>query len=155
MSGPDARVLEPYVTALLDPPPAPSSIEITPKKALLTNGRIPAEVRIRGRLGADVPAEPEIRYFDTTIGKELLAETPSHFAEPPPRQFKALAGNPFQLEATFRAYACDRLMGLGQPQHGLEDLNGLSAKLVAAEHPFCDLLPQLRVPVEQPDHQAM
>ena len=127
---PGGAVAKPHVSALLDPAPASVDMRIGPKKASLTNGRIRAEVLIRRRLGADVQAEPEIRYVDTATGEELTAEKRSHFAGPPPRQFKALAGNSFQLEATFRAYDGERLMGLGQPQHGLEDLKGVSTTLV-------------------------
>lgn len=127
---PGGTVGEPHVSALNDREPSVAEIRIEQRKASLTNGRIRAAVGIRRRLGADLQAEPEIRYVDTVTGTELLAEKRSHFAGPPPRHFKALAGNSFQLEATFRAYDGERLMGLGQPQHGLEDLKGVSTTLV-------------------------
>jgi alpha-D-xyloside xylohydrolase len=71
-----------------------------------------------------------IRYVDTVTGEELLAETRSHFAGPGPRAFKPIASGSFQLEATFLAYDGERLMGLGQPQHGRLDLKGVSTTLI-------------------------
>ncbi len=137
--GPDAlrcrarlggSVVEPHVSALLDPAPAQSAIAIEADAATITNGRMRAEVRLARRLGADVPCEPVIRYLNADTGEELLAEKRSHFAGPPSRQFKAIGGASFQLEATFEAYPDERLMGLGQPQHGLEDLKGTSTTLI-------------------------
>lgn len=127
---PGGRIAEPHVSALLDPAEARSVIEIDGVKARITNGRIRAEVRLARRLGAEVPREPEVRFVRSDTGDELLAETRSHFAGPSPRNFKPIAGGSFQLEARFRAYEGERLMGLGQPQHGLEDLKGTSTTLV-------------------------
>jgi len=127
---PGGTVIEPHVSALLDAAPATADIAIDGAHARITNGRIRAEVRLARRLGADVAKEPEIRYVRSDTGAELLAETRSHFAGPSPRSFKALASGSFQLEARFRAYPDERLMGLGQPQHGLEELKGTSTTLV-------------------------
>ncbi|MBM1218738.1 glycoside hydrolase family 31 protein [Ponticoccus sp. SC2-23] len=127
---PGGAVVEPHVSALLPAEDTPSEIEIDGPRASLTTGRIRAEVRLVRRLGAEVPKEPEIRFVRSDTGEELLAETRSHFAGPSPRNFKAIAGGSFQLEARFRAYPDESLMGLGQPQHGLEDLKGTSTTLV-------------------------
>ena len=127
---PGGDVVAPHVSALLDPVPTSPEIEIDGRHARITNGRIRAEVRLARRLGADVNTEPEITFRRADTGQELLAETRSHFAGPGPRSFKALASDSFELEARFRAYSDERLMGLGQPQHGLEDLKGTSTTLV-------------------------
>ena len=127
---PGGSVVEPHVSALLQPEPAKAEIAVDGKRARIRNGRIEARVRIARRLGADVHLEPVISYFDAISGKELLAETRPHFAGPPPRHFKPLASGSFQLEATFKAYDGEHLMGLGQPQHGREDLKGTSTNLV-------------------------
>jgi alpha-D-xyloside xylohydrolase len=127
---PGGQVAEPHVSALLDPPQSTPLIEIDGAHARITNGRLRAEVRLARRLGAEVPKEPEIRFVRSDTGEELLSETRSHFAGPSPRNFKPIASGSFQLEARFRAYEGEQLMGLGQPQHGLEDLKGTSTTLV-------------------------
>lgn len=127
---PGGCVAESHVSALLAPSGSTPQIEIEGGHARLTNGLIRAEVRLARRLGAEVSREPEIRYVRSDTGAELLAETRSHFAGPSPRNFKAISGGSFQLEARFKAYEGEQLMGLGQPQHGLEDLKGTSTTLV-------------------------
>ncbi len=127
---PGGEVVEPHISALLPAGPARSVIGIDGPTARIANGRISAEVRLTRRLGADVPREPVIRFVRTDTGEELLAETRSHFAGPPPRNFKPIASGSFQLEARFKAYAGEEIMGLGQPQHGLEDLKGTSTTLL-------------------------
>ena len=127
---PGGSVVEPHVSALLEPVPVQAEFAVDGKHARIRNGRIEARVRIARRLGADVQLEPVISYFDTISGEELLAETRPHFAGPPPRHFKSFASDSFRLEATFKAYDGEHLMGLGQPQHGREDLKGTSTNLV-------------------------
>ncbi len=127
---PGLTVAEPHVSALLPPAPATPDIRIDGPRASITNGRIRAELKVVPRHGADQPKEVVIRYLDTATGQELLAETRSHFAGPGPRAFKPISSGSFQLEATFRAYDGERLMGLGQPQHGRLDLKGVSTTLV-------------------------
>ncbi|MCA3509951.1 MAG: hypothetical protein IOC72_04705 [Rhodobacter sp.] len=110
--------------------PASPEIRIDGTRASITNGRIRAELKVVPRHGADQPKEVVIRYVDTVTGQELLAETRSHFAGPGPRAFKPIASGSFQLEATFAACYGERLMGLGQPQHGRLDLKGALTALV-------------------------
>ena len=129
-SRPGGTVVEPHVSALLEPPPAKTDIAVDGKHASIRNGRIEARVRLVRRLGADVQLEPVIGYFDTVSGEELLSETRPHFAGPPPRHFKPIASGSFRLEAAFSAYDDEYLMGLGQPQHGRQDLKGTSTNLV-------------------------
>jgi alpha-D-xyloside xylohydrolase len=126
---PGLTVAEPHVSALLPAAPATASIAVGEGTATIRNGRITAEVRLQRRHGADVPMEPVIRYLNAA-GEELLAETRPHFAGPGPRQFKPIASASFALEASFRAYDGERLMGLGQPQHGRLNLKGVSTALV-------------------------
>lgn len=127
---PGLTVADPHVSALLPPALAAAEIRIDGPSASITNGRIRAELKVVPRHGADQPKEVVIRYLDTVTGQELLAETRSHFAGPGPRAFKPIASGSFQLEATFTAYDGERLMGLGQPQHGRLDLKGVSTTLV-------------------------
>ncbi len=127
---PGGKVAEPHVSALLATAPSRASIAIDGKHARIRNGRIEARVRLARRLGADVRLEPVIGYYDTVTGEEILSEARSHFAGPPPRRFRPIASGSFQLEATFTAFDDEHLMGLGQPQHGLEDLKATSTNLV-------------------------
>jgi alpha-D-xyloside xylohydrolase len=127
---PGLTVVEPHVSALLAPEPAQASVEISDRGASISCGSIRAEVRLQRRHGADVPMEPVIRYVNTGTGEELLSETRPHFAGPGPRQFKPIASGSFALEASFRAYDGERLMGLGQAQHGRLDLKGVSTALI-------------------------
>jgi alpha-D-xyloside xylohydrolase len=126
---PGLTVVEPHVSALLPQPLAKAAIRIEDNRATITNGRVTAEVRLQRRHGADVPMEPVIRYLGAA-GQELLAENRPHFAGPGPRQFKPIASASFALEASFQAYDGERLMGLGQPQHGRLNLKGVSTALV-------------------------
>ncbi len=128
---PGLSVVEPHVSALLPPAaPPPPRIETGPRQARIVNGRIAAEVTLTARHGADVPVEPVIRFLRADSGAELLAETRPHFAGPGPRAFTPLASASFRLDASFRAYDGERLMGLGQPQHGRMDLKGTVNALV-------------------------
>lgn len=126
---PGLTVAEPHVSALLPPAPMTAEIVIGDRAASIANGRIRAEVRLQRRHGSDVPVEPVIRYQDAA-GAVLLEETRPHFAGPGPRQFKPLASASFALEASFAAHDGERLMGLGQPQHGRMNLKGVSTQLV-------------------------
>jgi len=127
---PGGTVAEPHVSALLPAGPSSPEIEIGQATASIANGRIRAELCLVRRLGADMPKEPVTRFVRSDTCAELLAETRSHFAGPSPRNFKPIASGSFQLEARFRACPGESLMGLGQPQHGLEVLKGTSTTLV-------------------------
>jgi alpha-D-xyloside xylohydrolase len=128
---PNAReVTAGRVEVLLPPAQAPAEITIREESARITNGRIGAEVRMQIRLGAEVKREPVLRIFRTDTNETLLEEARGHFAGPSPRAFRALAGDSWRLEASFAAQPGEKLYGLGQPQHGLMDLKGVSTTLV-------------------------
>ncbi len=130
-AAPGAGVIEPHVSALLDKPvTAPPEIVIGPQRSTIRQGRLIAEARLQLRYGADVPKEPVIRFLDAVTGEELLSETRPHFAGPSPRNYRTIAANSFQLEATFKAHDGERLWGLGQPQHGQIDLKGTTNTLI-------------------------
>lgn len=117
-------------SALLPPAGSAPKIEVGERAARIENGAIAAELAIVNRHAADVKTEATIRFVRTADGSELLAETRPHFAGPPPRAFKAVGGEAWQLDASFRAYDGERLFGLGQPQHGRLDLKGVSTRLL-------------------------
>ena len=129
-ASPGGQVGEPHVSALFETKKVAADIEIKESAARISNGKIQAEVRLVRRLGAEVSSEPEIRFLRSDTGEELLSEARSHFAGPSPRNFKPISSKSFQLEARFKAYDGEILMGLGQPQHGLEDLKGTSTTLI-------------------------
>ena len=127
---PGLTVVEPHVSALLPAARCDALVSIDDRSASITNGLIRAEVRLQRRHGADVPMEPVIRFVNSVTGAVLLEETRPHFAGPGPRQFKPISSGSFILEAAFKAQDGERLMGLGQPQHGRMDLKGVSTALV-------------------------
>jgi alpha-D-xyloside xylohydrolase len=109
--------------ALLDPIATEAQIEIGAERAVIRNGAIAAEIRPDGdRAGSS--AQAAIRILNSATGAELSAESPSHFPRPPARQFKAVGGDLFHIQARFRAYDDERIYGLGQHQHGLLDQKG-------------------------------
>lgn len=130
-----------------------TEIKIDGKHARIRNGRIEARIRIARRLGADVRYESIIGYCNSTTGEELLAETRPHFAGPPPRSFKPLASDSFQLEATFKAYDGEHLMVSWSAPARLGRSQGHNNQSCPAEHacrdPVRHLFPRIRVPVEQ------
>ena len=127
---PGLTVVEPHVSALLPVAHCDAVVNIADRSASITNGLIRAEVRLQRRHGADVPMEPVIRFVNSATGAVLLEESRPHFAGPGPRQFKPISSGSFILEAAFKAQEGERLMGLGQPQHGRMDLKGVSTALV-------------------------
>ncbi|MBI3707759.1 MAG: glycoside hydrolase family 31 protein [Proteobacteria bacterium] len=127
---PAPAIREPVVDALLPQRRRQAAISIAGTRARIANGKIAAELSITHRYGADVRNELVIRYVNAKTGEELLAETRPHFAGPGTRSFRPLASDSFRLEACFKAYDGERLYGLGQPQHGLLDLKGVSTSLL-------------------------
>ena len=127
---PGLGVTEPHVSALLAAPHVIATIVLGDRRATISNGTIRAEVQLVRRHGSDVPMEPMIRYLNAATGAELIAETRPHFAGPGPRQFKPLSTASFALEVSFKAYEGERLMGLGQPQHGRMNLKGVTTALI-------------------------
>lgn len=127
---PGLSVVEPHVSALLEPQNVSTTFQTSETKASVTNGKIRAEAWLQHRHGADVPVEPVLRFVNAETGEELLAETRPHFAGPPPRHHRPLASESFHLEASFKAYDGERIMGLGQPQHGRMDLKGTTTAIL-------------------------
>jgi alpha-D-xyloside xylohydrolase len=106
--------------ALAERPPAQAAVKIVGQEASITVGAISAEV----------DADGQIRFLRTETGEELLAEQPTHFWWPGPRNFTS-RGNGYQrLEQSFAAYEGERLFGLGQHTHGRLDQKGIVVDLV-------------------------
>ena len=97
-------------------PPAPVEAEITVAAEV-------ASLRV-GRLCADVTAEGQISFTDTSRGMTLLAEPAPRFIRPPARRFKPLGSDLYHITAEFQPADGERFYGLGQHQHGLLDQKG-------------------------------
>jgi alpha-D-xyloside xylohydrolase len=113
-------VLDGMAGALLEAPPAPDArIKIENGSAELSNGAL----TVRAAEGGDF-AQTVLRFTRTGTDEELLAEEPLHFWWPGPRLFTPAGHGYHRLEQRFRAYAGERLYGLGQHGHGMLDQKG-------------------------------
>lgn len=128
---PNATFTDDHLSALL-PAPSKGEVAITGNRAVISNGRITAEVTLRQPLdwvdnsGMDIG----LRFVNTETGEELLAEESYHPSWPPPRCFRPVGDDLWRLEARFRSYHNERLYGLGQHQHGLLDQKGAVIELL-------------------------
>jgi len=108
--------------ALLDrpSPDGAAAIEVRDGRARLRHGRLRAEVSAEGLL----------TFARADTGDELVGEEVAHFWWPGPRLFTATGNGYHRIEQRFRAYAGERIFGLGQHQHGLLDQKGAVIELV-------------------------
>jgi alpha-D-xyloside xylohydrolase len=83
-----------------------------------------------GELTVTLDGDGLLRFSRTSDGEELLAEEPIHFWWPGPRNFSATGNGYYRIEQKFRAYAGERLYGLGQHQHRRLDQKGVVLDLV-------------------------
>ncbi len=122
------RVPADSVGALGDTPPAGSAsqVEIEGTRAVLSSGRLRAEVTFD--TAASYP-EPLITFRDPG-GAELLAESREHFWMPGARVFTGNRSGAYEIHQQFAAYPDERLYGLGQRTHGRLNLKGLALDLV-------------------------
>jgi alpha-D-xyloside xylohydrolase len=114
--------------ALLDPAPATAVVKIEGGSAVIVNGAVTVVLDT-----ADLPEKtnaPILRLLKTSDGSELLAEEPIHFWWPGPRLFTPNGNGYYRLEQKFRAYADEKLYGLGHHQHGLLDQKGAVVDLI-------------------------
>jgi len=120
--------------ALLEPAPTQAQIDIAAERAVIRNGSIAAEIKeSTGRNPAAV-----IRFLNADTGAELLAEpSPPFMRRPPARQFSPVGGDHFHLEMRFKAYADERIYGLGQHQHGQLDQKGCVVDLLQINTEVC------------------
>jgi alpha-D-xyloside xylohydrolase len=102
--------------ALLNPVKITPKIEITEDGATIQNGKIKAKISPAGA----------VTYFKSADDSVLLEETYIRHGghSYPARHYKPLGSDLFHLEASFKAYAGERLYGLGQHQHGFLDQKG-------------------------------
>ena len=102
--------------ALLPSTETTSRIALTDAEAVLINGRLTVKVAATGWT----------RFHDTVTGAALLEEDPHAYV----RDFRSLAGGgSYHIEQRFRAYAGERLFGLGQHTDGVLDQKGCIIEL--------------------------
>ena len=116
-------------SALLEPTPTESQVEISEERAIIRNGAITGEIHPGGDR-FDTGIQPVIRILKRATGTELLAEAPAYFPRPPARHYRSVGGDLFQIQMRFKAYDGERLYGLGQHQHGLLDQKGAVIDLI-------------------------
>jgi alpha-D-xyloside xylohydrolase len=91
------------------------TIELKENKAILTNGKVRAEIWSNGTL----------HFYNTHTGAVLLEEPEPIFNKPPARWYRAQQGsNLAKIDTHFCAMENERIFGLGQHQHGLLDNKG-------------------------------
>lgn len=122
--------------ALLDTGSTEAQITVTGDRATVRNGKVTARVSL-ARERTEMYPEGRIRFVHSETGKELLAEQRQHFVMPGARHFRSVGGELYHLEARFKAYADERLYGLGQHQHGLLDQKGAVIDLLQRNTEVC------------------
>jgi alpha-D-xyloside xylohydrolase len=93
----------------------------------LVNGALTVEVRTPETDGIPMPV---LRFVRTDTGDELLAEEREHFWWPGARVYYGNRSGAGEIHQQFRAYAGERLYGMGQRTHGRLDHKGLALDLV-------------------------
>jgi alpha-D-xyloside xylohydrolase len=112
-----------------------ASVEISADRALVRNGNLVVEVLDRS--AGEFPSPPLLRFLSADGTKELFSERPSHFSSPPHRGYGHANGGLYRCEVTFKAFAGERIYGLGQHQHGLLDQKGTVTELVQRNTEVC------------------
>ncbi len=119
----NARFDDTLPSGLLADPPAPTdaAIAINGDTAMLTNGRLRAEIR---KMPRGLEPTLELSFHDTETGEVLLEEEMPHILYPNTRNYDAEQGDLWRIETQFRARDGERFYGLGQHQHGRLDQKG-------------------------------
>lgn len=97
------------------PRPRAPKIRINKHHASVTNGSLRTVIR---HVPRGLAPALEISFEETDTGKLLLAEQMPHILYPNTRNFDAIDGALWRIEATFHAQSEERFYGLGQHQHG-------------------------------------
>ncbi len=116
-ASPNARLSEENWN-LLPGPDTECTIEIDEKKAVITNGKLSAEIDTNGK----------IVYYKN--GKELLAERSEMAFHMKYRDYRSLGGDNHRVTVIFQAYEQEHFYGLGQEQNDCFDLKGSTSQLI-------------------------
>ena len=109
---------------LLPQPKVPADIVIDPDKAVITNGRLSAEVRSTG----------DIRFIDANSKKILLEELwidqrVMNASILKARNYKAISSDLFKIQVYFKAFDDERFYGMGQYANDCLNLKGCVLEL--------------------------
>ncbi len=117
------------VGALQEPPPGGGAAHVTigNGSAGLVNGELTVEVTVPAANGKPTPL---VRFTRTSTGEELLAEEREHYWWPGARVYYGNRSGAAEIHQQFRAYAGERLYGMGQRTHGRLNHKGLALDLV-------------------------
>ncbi len=120
--------------ALLLPRTFNAQIEISERLGAIQNGEMRAEIRIEGDLTGQ---RAELHFFNVRSGREILAESSSHFPRYPARYYTSAGGDYYKIEQRFQAYEGEKFYGLGQHQHGKLDQKGIVIDLAQVNTEVC------------------
>jgi alpha-D-xyloside xylohydrolase len=112
--------------ALLPPPETRAEIHIGGDLAVLRNGKLRVEIDPAGRL----------RFLHADRGTVLLQEPETEILKPGGREYRAVGGDLFHLEARFQAFPDEAFHGLGQHRHGRLNQKGCVVDLA---HRNCEI----------------
>src|SRR6201999_884060 len=99
-------------------PPAGSTAIVTTANGSgrLVNGELTVE-GVRAAGAGAIPT-PMLRFLRSSTGEELLAEEREHFWWPGARVYYGNRSGAGEVHQQFKAYAGERLYGMGQRTHG-------------------------------------
>ena len=107
------------LSALLSVAPEKTDIKISDEKAVITNGKISAEITSEGQL----------TFYKSSDHSELLAEHSPHFLLAK-RKYTSLGSDLFHIETRFKAYTDEHIYGMGQQPNGHLDQKGMVIDLL-------------------------
>lgn len=116
-ASPNARLSEENWN-LVPQPDIKCTIEVDEKKAVITNGKLSAEIDTNGK----------IVYYKN--GRELLAEQSEMAFHMKYRDYRSLGGDNHRATVIFQAYEQEHFYGLGQEQNDCFDLKGSTSQLI-------------------------
>ncbi|WP_136192610.1 glycoside hydrolase family 31 protein [Actinomyces procaprae] len=110
-------------------PPAAPGCRVSREGDVVT--LVAGEITVRARLDSgDGKPAVMLSFHRTDDGSELLAEDREHFWWPGAHVFYGQRSGLYEIHQRFKAYADERIYGLGQHQHGRLDHKGLVLDLV-------------------------
>ena len=116
-ASPNARLVEEDWN-LLPGPDTECNVVISENKAVITNGKLSAEIDTNGK----------VVYYKN--GKELLAERSEMAFHMKYRDYRSLGGDNHRATVIFQAYDQEHFYGLGQEQNDCFDLKGSTSQLI-------------------------
>jgi alpha-D-xyloside xylohydrolase len=108
--------------------PGDNRITVDDRSAAIEVGLIRCEASVITSHG-DPKHEIRLQFVDRRTGRVLLRETRAHFAGPGARAFHRTGSDSWRAEACFEGCEGERIVGMGQRQHGLLSQEGCVLEL--------------------------